>query len=86
MAVVEIDINSDEYQIYYYRSWYRSFTKFPLPVFLEAQHKISKILIKYFEESNRNKRQKQSYYYVTERWRGIKIALMNQLEKVKSYL
>ena len=61
MAGVDIDVDSDEYQ-----AWYTSFTKFP-PPFCEAQHKISEILIKYFEESNRTKRQKQRYYYVTER-------------------
>jgi hypothetical protein len=30
--------------------------------------------------------QKQSYYYAMERWRDIKIALMNKLAKVKSHL
>ena len=81
MAGVEIDVYSSEYQ-----AWYQSFTKFlPLAIF-EAQHKISEILIEYFEESNRTKLQKQSYYYATERWRDIKIALMNKLAKVKSTL
>jgi hypothetical protein len=31
-------------------------------------------------------RQKQSCYYATERWKDIKIALMNKLAKVKSHL
>ena len=57
MAGVEIDIDSDEYQ-----GWYTSFSKFPPPAIFEAQHKISEIITKYFEESNRAKRQKQSYY------------------------
>ncbi len=39
---------------------------------------------RHFEESNRTKR--QSYYYATERWRDIKIALIKKLAKVKSYL
>ena len=51
-----------------------------------GQHKISEILSKYFEDSNRSKRQKQSYYYATERWRDVKIALMNKLYKIKSTL
>ena len=47
MAGVEIDIDSDEYQ-----GWYTSFSKFPLQAIFEAQHKISEILTKYFEESS----------------------------------
>ena len=78
MAGVEIDIDSDEYQ-----EWYTSFSKFPPPAIFEAQHQISEILIKYFEVSNRTKRQKQSYFYATERWRDIKIALMNSQQKVR---
>jgi hypothetical protein len=52
----------------------------------DAQHNISEILNKYFEESNCANRQRQSYYYAMERWRDIKIALMNKLAKVKSHL
>ena len=39
-----------------------------------------------FEESSRTECQKQRYYSATERWREIKIALMNKLAKVKFYL
>ena len=69
-------MKSDDYQ-----GWYTSLSKFPPPAIFEAHHKISEILTKYFEESNRTKvtkRQKQSYYYATERWRDIKIALINK--------
>ncbi len=52
----------------------------------DAQHKISEILNKHFEESNWANCQRQSYYHATERWRDIKIALMNKLAKVKSNL
>ena len=62
MAGVEIDLDSDEFQ-----AWYLAFSKFPPPAIFEDQHKISEILSKYFEDSNRSKRQKQSYYYATER-------------------
>ena len=58
MAGVEIDLDSDEFQ-----AWYLAFSKFPPPAIFEGQHKISEILSKYFEDSNRSKRQKQSYYY-----------------------
>jgi hypothetical protein len=79
MAGVEIDIDSDEFQ-----AWYRSFSQFPPPAIFEGQHKISEILSKYFEEPNRSRSHKQSYYYyATERWRDIKIALMNKLYKIK---
>ena len=81
MAGVEIDIDSYEFQ-----AWYRSFSQFPPPVIFEGRHKISEILSKCFEEPNRSKRQKQSYYYATERWRDIKIVLMNKLYKIKSTL
>ena len=56
MAGVDIDIDSDEYH-----AWYISCFKFPPPAIFEAQHTISEILSKYFEDSNRTKRQKQSY-------------------------
>ena len=81
MAGVEIDIDSDEFQ-----EWYRSFSQFPPPAIFEGQHKISEILSKYFEDSNGSKRQKQSYYNATERFRDIKIALMNKQYKIKSTL
>ncbi len=74
MAGVEIDVDSDEFQ-----DWFNTFTKFLLAAIFDAQHKISEILNKYFEESNRANRQRQSYYYATKRWRDIKIALMNKL-------
>ncbi len=54
MAGVEIDEDSDEYQ-----EWYHSFTRVPTAAIFEAQRKISEILNKYFEESNRSNRQKQ---------------------------
>ena len=81
MAGVEIDIDSDEFQ-----EWYRAFHLYPPPAIFVGQHKISEILSMHFEEPNRSKRQKQSYYYATERWRDIKIALMNKLYKIKSTL
>ena len=56
MAGVEIDLDSDEFQ-----ALYLAFSKFPPPAIFEGQHKISEILSKYFEDSNRSKRQKQSY-------------------------
>ena len=52
MAGVDIEIDSDEFQ-----SWYISFSKYPPGAIFEGQHKISEILSKYFEESNRSKRQ-----------------------------
>ena len=51
-----------------------------------AQHKISEILNKHFEESNHANSQRQIYYCTKERWRDISIALMNKLAKVKSHL
>ena len=81
MARVEIDADSVEYQ-----AWYTSSSNFLLQAIFEAQYKFSEILTKYFEESNRTERQKQSYYHATERWRDIEIALMNKLAKVKSTL
>ncbi len=47
MAVVEIDVDSDEFQ-----DWFNSFTRFPLAAIFDAQHKISEIINKYFKESN----------------------------------
>ncbi len=68
------------------QDWFNAFTKFPPATIFDAQHKISEILNKYFEESNLANRQRQSYFNATERWRDIKIALTNKLAKVKSYL
>jgi hypothetical protein len=45
MAGVEIDFDSDEYQ-----AWYKSFFKLLPQAIFEAQHKISVIQIKHFEE------------------------------------
>ncbi len=81
MAGVEISVDWEEFQ-----EWYDEFTKFPPAAIFDAQHKISESLNKYFEESNPANSQKQSYYYAMERWRDIKIALMNKLAKVKSHL
>ncbi len=81
MAGVEIDVDSDEFQ-----DWYLTFTRFPPAAIFDAQHKISEILNKHFEEFNRANSQRQSYCYATERWGGIKIALRNKLAKVKSHL
>ena len=81
MAGVEIYLDSDEFQ-----AWYLAFSKFPPPAIFEGQHKISAMLAKYFEDSKRSKHQKQSYYYSTERYRDIKISLMNKLYKIKSTL
>ena len=55
---VEIDVDSGEYQAV---AWYTSFSIFPPQAVFEAQHKISEILIKYIEELNRTKRQKQTF-------------------------
>ncbi len=79
MAGVEIDVDSDEFQ-----DWFNACTKFPPAAIFDAQHKISVILNKYFEESNRANCQRQSYYYATKRWSDIKIALTNKLAKVKT--
>ena len=81
MAGVEIDLDSDEFQ-----AWYLTFSKFPPAAIFEGQHKISEIVSKYFEGSNRSKRRKQSYYYTTERYRAIEISLANELYKIKSTL
>ncbi len=62
IAGVEIDVDSDECQ-----DWFNAFTKFPPAAIFDAQHKISEILNKYFEESNRANSQRQSYYYAMER-------------------
>ncbi len=81
MAGVDFDVDSDKFQ-----DLYLAFTRFPPVEIFDAQHKISEILNKYFEESNRANRQRQSCYYATERWKNIKIAIMNKLAKVKSHL
>ena len=79
MAGVTINIDSDEFQ-----AWYVAFSRFPPPAIFEGQHKVTEILSKYFEDSNWSKRQNQSYYYATERYRDIKTSLMNKLYKIKS--
>jgi hypothetical protein len=81
MAGVEIDVDSDEFQ-----EWYRAFATFPSQAILEAQHQINTTISKYVEGGNRTNRQKQGYYYGTERWRDLKITLQNRLSKVKSGL
>ncbi len=81
MAGVEIDVDSDQFHELFF-----AFSRFPPAAIFDTQHKISEILNKYFEESNRADHQRQSYYYAIERWRDIKIALMNKLVKVKSHL
>ena len=82
MAGVEIDADSDEFQ-----EWYRVFTTFPSQAISEAQHLINTTINKYVEGGNhRTNRQKQGYYYGTERWRDLKITLQNRLSKVKSGL
>ncbi len=67
------------------RGGHHSFTRFLLSAILEAQHKIREFLNKYFETSTRANRQKQSYDYATEKWKDIKIALLNKLAKEKSH-
>ena len=83
MAGVEIDVDSDEFQ-----EWYRAsrFTTFPSQAISEAQYQINAIINKHVEGGNRTNRQKQSYFYGTERWRDMKIVLQNRLSKVKSGL
>ncbi len=83
MAGVEIDVDTEDFQ-----EWFNTFTRFQPAAIFDAQHKISEILDKYFEEpeSNRAIRQRQSYYYATERWRDIKIALSKKLSKVKLHI
>ena len=81
MAGVEIDIESEEFQ-----AWYAGFTKFPPGAIFEVQHKISEILSKYFDEPTRSKRSDKNYFYATERFRDIKVVLMNKLHKIKSTL
>ena len=70
MAGIEIDLDSDEYQ-----AWYISLSKFLPPAISEAQHKISETLSKYFEESNRTKRQKQSCYYALSDLETLRLCL-----------
>ena len=62
MAGVEIDTDSDEFQ-----EWYRAFTTFPSQAISEAHHQINTTIYKYVEGGNRTNRQKQGYYYGTER-------------------
>ena len=81
MAGVEVDIESDEFQ-----AWFAGFTKYPPQAVFEGQNKINEILSKYFEEPNRSNRSCKSHYYATERFRDIKVVLMNKLYKIKSSL
>jgi hypothetical protein len=81
MAGIEIEVDSDEFQ-----AWYRGFFTFPLQAISEAQYQINAVINKYIEGGNRTNRQKQSYFYATERYRGLKIILQNLLVKVKSSL
>jgi len=81
MAGVEIEVDSDEFQ-----AWYREFTTFPSQAISEAQYQINAVINKYIEGGNRTNRQKQSYFYATERYRDLKIILQNKLVKVKSSL
>ena len=62
MAGIEIEVDSDEFQ-----AWYREFTTFPSQAISEAQYQINAVIIKYTEGENRTNRQKQSYFYATER-------------------
>ena len=64
----------------------RGFTTFPARAISEAHHQISTTINKYVEGGNRTNRQKQGYYYGTERWRNLKITLQNRLSKVKAGL
>ncbi len=81
MAGVEIEVDSEEFQ-----EWYRAFTTFPSQAISEAQYQINPVINTYIEGGNRTNRQKQSYFYGTERYRHLKIVLQNLLAKVKSSL
>ena len=81
MAGIEIEVDSDEFQ-----EWYKAFTTFPSQAIPEAQYQINAVINKYIEGGNRTNRQKQSYFYATERYRDLKIILQNRLSKVKSGL
>ncbi len=76
-----VNVDSDEIQ-----GWYISLTRTQLAKFSDAKHKIKKFLSNTSWSQKRTNSQRQSYYYATERWRDIKISLMNKLAKVKSYL
>ena len=76
MAGVEMDVDSDEFQ-----EWYRAFTTFPAQAISEAQHQINTTINKYIEGGNRTNRQKQGYFYGTERWRDLKITLQKNYPK-----
>ncbi len=52
----------------------------------EAQYQINAVINKNIEGGNRTNRQKQSYFFGTERYRDLKIILQNRLAKVKSSL
>ena len=78
MDGVGIEVDSDEFQ-----EWYRAFTTFPSQAISGAQHQIKMTICKYVDGGNRTNRQKQGYYYGTERWRDLKVVLQNRLSKVK---
>ena len=81
MAGIEIEVHSNEFQ-----EWYRAFTTLPSQAISEAQYQINAVINKYIEGGNRTNRQKQSYFYATERYRDLKIILQNRLVKAKSSL
>ncbi len=81
MAGVEIDVDSDEFQV-----WYRAFITFPSQGISEAQYQINAMINKYVEGGNRTNLQKEDYSYGTECFRDLKIAPQNRLWKVKSGL
>ena len=83
MAGVDIDVDSDEFQ-----EWYSACTTFPAQAISEAQHQINTTINKYVEGGtwNRTNRQKQEYFYGTERSRDLKNTLQNRLSKVRSGL
>jgi len=81
MAGIEIEVDSDEFQ-----AWYKAFTMFPSQAISEAQYQINAVINKYIEGGNRTNCKKQSHFYATERYRGLKIIFQNRLAKVKSSL
>ncbi len=79
MAGIEIEVDSNEFQ-----EWNRAFTTFPSQAISEAQYDMNAVINKYIEGGNRTNRQKQSYFYATERYGDLKIIIQNRLAKVKS--
>ena len=78
MAGIEIEVDSEEFQ-----EWYRACTTSPSKAISEAQYQINAVINKYIEGGNRTNRQKQSYFYATERYRDLKIILQNRLANLK---